>query len=93
MYTPDEIRQIEVESAPVSITQAVEESVEQIEHAMPSEELDALILTMDVKTMAELTPAFGHAYTRAKESGDEAAKKKLKAIYDDMKGAIESGGI
>jgi hypothetical protein len=49
-------------------------------------DVDALIMTMDVKTMPELEKAFGHAYTRAK--GNESARRKLKANYDSMKAAL-----
>jgi hypothetical protein len=60
---------------------------------LSEDELDALIVTMDVKTMPELTSAFGHAYTRAKHAKDEKAKSKLKNIYDSMRAAIEGGTI
>jgi hypothetical protein len=96
MYAVEEARDIpeEIDVTPrQSLDQAATDAVAAVDHALPPEELDALILTMDVKTMAELTPAFGRAYTRAKEACDEAAKTKLKAIYDDMKAGIEAGAI
>lgn len=61
--------------------------------AIPESELDAMIDTMDVKTIKELETAFGKAYTRAKAIPDEHAKKKLKSTYDSMKTAIEGGQI
>ncbi len=60
---------------------------------IPDPELDAMIDTMDVKTVSELETAFGRAYTRAKKVNDEAAKKKLKSVYDKMKTDIEAGAI
>ena len=56
-------------------------------------ELDAMIDTMDVKTLKELETAFGTAYTRAKKIADNHAMAKLKATYDSMKTAIEAGTI
>jgi hypothetical protein len=94
MYTPEELRQIAPElEEPISITQAVNDATAQVQNAIPEEELDGLIMTLDVKTLPELTTAFGHAYTRAKTAGDAHAMKKLKSVYDDMKGAIEQGQI
>lgn len=94
MYTPEEIRAIEQETpAPVAMTAAIAQATDQIKAALPKEELDALIMSMDVKSEHELIMAFGKAYTRAKESNDEHAKKVLKDTYDDMKSAIESGQI
>jgi hypothetical protein len=95
MYTPEEIRTIAAEEVPepVSITQAVNDAAAQITNAIPEDELDAMVSSLDVKTMAELTPAFGRAYKRAKTAGDEHAMKKLKSNYDSMKEAIESGSI
>lgn len=94
MYAVEEARdipeEIDVTPRPTLDQAAIEGANASV---VPQEELDALILTMDVKTMAELTLAFGRAYTRAKEANDEAAKAKLKAIYDEMKAAIEGGAI
>jgi hypothetical protein len=91
MYTPEEIRQIEQEtpSDVVSIQQATTSAAEQIKAEIPEEELDALVGTLDVKTMPELVTAFGKAYTFAKSKGDEKAMKKLKSNYDAMKEMIE----
>ncbi len=61
--------------------------------ALAESELDALIDTMDVKTLKELETAFGHAYTKAKAIPDKPAMTKLKATYDSMKTAIEAGTI
>lgn len=54
-------------------------------------ELDALVMSLDVKTLPELQTAFGRAYTRAKSAKDEAAKKKLQSAYDAMKESISAG--
>jgi len=95
MYTPEELRQIESETQPdpVSITQAVTESAAQVKGEIPTEEVDAMVNSMDVKTMPDLIQAFGKAYTVAKTAGDENAKKRLKSVYDDMCVVIEAGEI
>ncbi len=61
--------------------------------ALTEAELDALIDTMDVKTLPELTKAFGTAYTRAKTIPDKHAMTKLKNVYDEMKRGLEAGQI
>lgn len=60
---------------------------------IPESELDAMVMTLDVKTLPELTAAFGKAYTRAKRIPDEAAMRKLQASYDSMKAAIAEGKV
>lgn len=54
-------------------------------------DLDALIMSLDVKTLPALETAFGAAWKRAK--GDDAARAKLKSNYDTMKAAIAAGEI
>lgn len=95
MYTAEEMRSMSAEELPEPITveAAVVETAKQAKSALPPDEVEALIQSMDVKTIAELTPAFGRAYTRAKEAGDEAAKKKFKDLYDGIKTAIEAETI
>jgi hypothetical protein len=92
MYTAEEMRSMSAEELPEPITveAAVVETAKQAKNALPPEEVEALIQSMDVKTIAELTPAFGRAYTRAKEVGDEVSKKKFKDLYDGIKSAIEA---
>lgn len=60
---------------------------------IPESELDAMIDTMDVKTLPELRKAFGTAYTKAKTIPDQHAMSKLQATYDSMKTALEAGTI
>lgn len=88
MYTPEEIRAIEQEVEPVNMTVAVETAVTESKNALPPEEVEELLKSLEVATLAELTPAFGKAYTRAKEAKDEITKKKLKARYDEKKDEI-----
>jgi hypothetical protein len=90
-YTPEEVRQIERE-APVEAI-GIEAAVEQATHGLSEDELDALIMSMDVRTVPDLRNAFGVAWKRAKEAGDTAAQEKLKATYDAMLADIESGQI
>lgn len=61
--------------------------------ALTEQALDDLCMTMDVKTIPALETAFGHAYTQAKAVRDERAMKKLKAVYDGQKQALQSGTI
>jgi hypothetical protein len=94
LYTPDEIRQIEHEQPePVAIQQAVTSAAEQVINEIPEDELDAMVGSLDCKTLPELISAFGKSYTIAKNKGDEHAMKKLKSNYDMMREAIESGTI
>jgi hypothetical protein len=85
------VRQIERE-APVEAI-GIEAAVEQATHGLSEDELDALIMSMDVRTVPDLRNAFGVAWKRAKEAGDTAAQEKLKATYDAMLADIESGQI
>lgn len=88
MYTPDELRSIEQEVEPVKIDVAVTETARESRNALPPEEVETLLKSLEVPTLAELIPAFGRAYTRAKEVKDEITKKKLKARYDERKDEI-----
>jgi hypothetical protein len=93
MYTPEEIRQIAADTPqdePVSIQQAATSAAAQVTQEIPEEELDAMVGTLDVRTLPELVSAFGKAYTVAKTKGDERAMKKLKSNYDSMKEMIEA---
>ncbi len=95
MYTPEEVRQMEVETQaePMTVNAAIEHVAEQARNALPPEELDALVESLAVKTIPDLVSAFGRAYTRAKEVGDEDGKKKLKAVYDEIRTALEAQQI
>jgi hypothetical protein len=88
MHTPEEVRAIEQEQEPMSVTVAVAETVKESRNALPPEEVEVLLKSLEVATVAELTPAFGRAYTRAKEAKDEVTKQKLKARYDERKNEI-----
>ena len=90
MYTPDEIRAIENEEPPkiVSENTAVAEAVAATESEMPRDEVDALINSMDVQTLAELSKAFEAAWKQTK--GNAAARARLKAAYDAAKAGLES---
>jgi hypothetical protein len=96
MYSVEEARDIPEETSDptvVSVQTAVTEAATQVTHTMPEEELDALILALDVKTVKELKAAFQAGWRRCKEVEDVAAQKKLKSNYDAMLAAIESGSI
>jgi hypothetical protein len=95
MYTAEEMRSMSAEDLPepITVTAAVAEVAEQSKNGLPPEEVESWIEAMNVKTLAELTPAFGRAYTRAKEVGDEASKKRFKDLYDGIKSAIEAETI
>jgi len=95
LYTPEEIRAIQAEELPepVSVQEAVTAAAEQVKAEIPEDELDAMVGSLDCKTLPELVTAFGRAYTKCKTAGDEHAMKKLKSNYDSMKEAIESGTI
>lgn len=88
MYTPEEVRAIEEEQAPMRIDVAVTETAKESRNALPPEEFEELLKSLDAQSLAVLTTAFGRAYTRAKAAGDEIAKKKLKARYDERKDEI-----
>jgi hypothetical protein len=91
MYTVEETRDIEVEEIPQHETAAIEGAAKQITHGISSEEVDALVMTMDVKTLPELKAAFGAAWSAAK--GDEAAQKRLKSVYDQHKTDLDAGVV
>jgi hypothetical protein len=94
MYTAEELRHMTVEEVDESVTvnQAITHVVEQAKSALPPDEVEALIKAMDVRTMKELTHAFGMAYMRARQVGDEDAKVKFKKLYDELKTVIEAEG-
>jgi hypothetical protein len=96
MYTPDEIRAIEIEMQPVAENTAVAEAAAtdtqaHSKEALTREQVDALVDSMDVKTMDELTAAFGTAWTAVGK--DKDARKRLKSVYDSMKESLEQGAI
>lgn len=84
----EEARAFEQEQEPVAVNVAVTQVAEQSRNALPEEEVEELLKSLEVATLGELTPAFGKAYTRAKEAKDEISKKKLKARYDEKKDEI-----
>lgn len=87
MYTPEEIRNIEQESpAPISENAAVAQAAAQL----PEEQVEELVNRLDVATLPELTKAFGDVYMVAKRAGDDAAMKRLKLCYDDMKSVLDA---
>lgn len=88
MHTPEEMRSIETEMEPVTVGEAVTQVAEQSRNALPEAEVEELLKSLEVATLAELTPAFGRAYTTAKRAGDEIAKKKLQARYEAKKDEI-----
>jgi hypothetical protein len=61
--------------------------------AISETDLDALCMSMDVTTVKALETAFGTVYKRAKKLGDEHAMKKLKAVYDGQRDAINQRTI
>jgi hypothetical protein len=95
MYTAEEMRSMANEELPEPITvgAAVAQVTDQSKHGLDADEMDVLVKSLEVKTLPELTHAFGVAYTRAKEAGDEEAKKKLKGVYDETKTALEAGVV
>ena len=60
-------------------------------HRTGPADIDALVMSLDVKTLPELETAFGTAWKMAK--GHDQARAKLKANYDEMKQAIQAGTI
>jgi hypothetical protein len=88
MYTPEEIRSIEQEEEPVTTTVAVTQVAEQSRNALPPEEVEELMRSLEVPTLAELTGAWAKAYTRTKEAKDVSAKNKLEARYHERKDEI-----
>ena len=87
LYTPEEVAQMEAEPTVVSETQAVAEAVAHVQSEMPRDEVDALIDSLDVGTLAELSAAFESAWKATK--GNTAARARIKAAYDDMKAELE----
>ena len=68
-------------------------TTEKTTEAIPDSEVEALINSMDVKTMKELQETFGVAWKRATAAKDDNAKRRFKSVYDDMKTALEAGAI
>jgi hypothetical protein len=88
MYTPEEVRAIEMEEVPVAVNVAVAEVAHQAKTGLTPEEVEELLKSLEVNSLAELTAAFGKAYTRAKEVKDKITASKLKARYDERKDEI-----
>ena len=86
MYTPEEIRDIEINVTPVSQTAAIEQAV----HGLTPDEVEAAVNSMDVETMPELKAAFQSAWRLAKERNDSAAKTRFQSVYEAMKSEIEA---
>jgi hypothetical protein len=88
MYTPDEIRAIEVEQVAQTENNAIAGAVAQITHGLSQDDADALVMTMDVKALPELKTAFAAAWKAA--NGDEKAQARLKSVYDQHKADLEA---
>jgi len=58
--------------------------------AIKDDELDAMLATLEVKTIPALEKAFGTAYTHAKAVKDTRAMNKLKVTYDDRREALST---
>jgi hypothetical protein len=93
LYTVEEIRAIEDETPAEAVpeAQAVAEAVEQVKRQLTEDELGALVMTLDVKTLPELEAAYTAAWAAAK--GDTSARRKLKLNHDAVKQAIEAGDV
>lgn len=55
---------------------------------LSTDEVEAMINSMDVDTIQALEVAFGTAYTQAKKLKDEKAKARLKSVYDSQRKAL-----
>lgn len=84
----EEARMFEQEQETVAVDVAVTQVADQSRNALPEAEVEELLKSLEVATLAELTPAFGRAYTRAKRAGDEIAKQKLQSRYEEKKDEI-----
>jgi hypothetical protein len=88
MYTVEETRDIEVDMVPQTENNSVASAVAQITHGLSQDEVDALVMTMDVKALPELKTAFAAAWKSA--NGDEKAQARLKNVYDQHKADLEA---
>jgi hypothetical protein len=86
-YTPEEVRQFDDDAPPVA--QPVESAVEQAAQAMSQEQIEAIVNSMDVTTVAELEAAFAHAWRSTK---DPNLRAQFKDIYDSMRVELEQKG-
>ena len=98
MYTVEEARDMEmidVTPAPTaaSIEQAVTDAAKSVKTAMTTEEFDALILTLDVKTRDELVTAYNAGVKILRDRGNKDQFDKFKGWRDDMLIALESPTI
>jgi hypothetical protein len=93
LYTVEELRAIE-DDAPIEAqteNNAVSAAVEQVQNETPLDAVEALIMSLDVKTMPELTAAFEAAWLATK--GDAKSRARIKSVYESQKAALESGDI
>lgn len=90
MYTVEETRDMpeEIDVTPVSENKAVAQAVAQVKNALSNERVEALIMTLDVKTRDELVAAYNPAIKEAREAGDEHAQQRIKSARDGMLEAI-----
>jgi AAA domain len=101
---PQHIKRLEADLEPVFLAgQQIDEGTgrrlsewsagRQSGDALSEADLDALCMTMDVTDIKTLELAFGAAYKHARSVKDDAAMKKLKAVYDGQKEAIRLGNL
>jgi hypothetical protein len=95
MYTVEEARDMEmIDVTPTAtLTEAVTEAAKSVKTAMTTEEFDALILTLDVKTRDELVAAYNAGLKTLKDRGNKDQFDKFKGWRDDMLIALESPTI
>jgi hypothetical protein len=95
MYTVEEARDMEIiDITPAKpMEQAVAEAVKEVKAAMGTEEFDALILTLDVKSREELVSAYNAGVKTLRERGSKDQFDKFRGWRDDMLIALESPTI
>jgi hypothetical protein len=92
LYTPEEVMQIAAEEPPKTVSEnaAVADAVDQIkaDAETPKDDIDELIDTLDVPTLALLSTAFENAWKATK--GNKAARERVKVAYDAIKAGLEA---
>ena len=94
MYTVEETRDMDlIDVTPrETVEQAVAAAAETAKGAMPDEDFDALVDTLDVGSRAELAAAFNAGWKRQHEMS-AAQKEKFRQWRNDTLAGLEGGGI
>jgi hypothetical protein len=90
VYTPEEVRDMEIDITPGNIDGAVQRTVEAANALTEAERMEHFDAMDNAKTTDALQAAFGAAWSHAKAAHDPNCQETFRQTYERRKGEIEA---